>query len=283
MINDFNNVPKGMFIGGYHESQMEECNEEIKSKDIINFSYVGTDFKVSAFKKNDIVAIAAAGGGKYDERDGSLFIIKYETKEDNILKDLQKIIDKNHETQGNGHAITADGLPTGLGDTINVEYASGEKLYKHSNQSLTVKPETAKEFYELFHSYVKKEGYDFNSAGSNVKLFDDADEDFLQGTWKGEYYGDKIEASFQKNKLTITKNGKVTDDQVEYVICNGSVKKNALKKGTTGNKPNDYEDFNGATSFSKMNWFTIICYYTENGSSFSCQLMNYDKPQPEDE
>ena len=45
--------------GGRHESKLKECSDFIKSKNIISFSYVGTDYVVSAKKENNKVEITA--------------------------------------------------------------------------------------------------------------------------------------------------------------------------------------------------------------------------------
>ena len=91
---DFSN---NIGCGGRHESQLEDCSEKIESKNIVSFSYVGTDYVVSAKKNGDSVDIYATGGGKYNRRDGSYFIIKYSTKDDSIFNSLQEIIlEKNY-------------------------------------------------------------------------------------------------------------------------------------------------------------------------------------------
>lgn len=273
----------GPICGGRHESQMEGYTEEIKSKNIKSFTYIGPDFSLNAKKENEKLLIFCSGGGKYNKRDGSLFSIKYETNDFNILNLLQEVIDKNNETRGNGHCVQVDGLPAGIGDLLNIEYESGEKIYKTSNQSLTVNPDSATKFYNIFHEFVLKDGYDFNTAGSNVKLFDDADEEYLQGTWKGTHFGDEIEVTFNKNKVTISIAGNITDENVEYTVFEGSVVRNILKDET---KPpssyHDYEFFEGISTFSKMNWFTITAYFIKESSS-SCSLHNFDKEKPEDE
>ena len=92
-------IDSNIYDGGRHESQIEECSENIKSKNIISFSYVGTDYVVSAKKEDNKVQISAKGGGKYNLRDGSYFIIKYDTEDDSIFKLLQDVIDENHETR----------------------------------------------------------------------------------------------------------------------------------------------------------------------------------------
>ncbi len=182
----------------------------------------------------------------------------------------------------NGRCVHVDGLPSGLGDTINVEYLSGEKIYKSSNQSKTINIEAINEFYHFFHELVKKDGYDFNSNGSNVKLYDDADCEYLQGTWKGSHFGDDIEVTFKDKNIKIKVNGQLTDDNVEYKIIDGFVQKNKLKEGTDGSNRYDYFDFEGVQCFSKKNYFTLTGYFHKDGYS-SCNLMNFDKEKPIDE
>lgn len=46
-------IDSNIYDGGRHESQIEECSENIKSKNIISFSYVGTDYVVSAKKEDN--------------------------------------------------------------------------------------------------------------------------------------------------------------------------------------------------------------------------------------
>lgn len=270
--------------GGRHESYLEDCLEEITSKDIVSFSYIGTDFSVSAKRENGIVKISCNGGGKYNRRDGSLYGICYETEDDSIFQSLQEVIDKNHEIRGNGHCVYVDGLPGGIGDILDVIYASGEKLYKTSNQCMTVSFESAKEFNDVFHQFVMKDGYEYSTAGSNVKLFDDADEEFVQGTWMGTHFGDEIVVTFEGNLVTISVDGKVVDDHVPYVIFQGSIKKNQLKEGKEkAESPYDYEDFEGVSILSKHNWFTMDAYFYRDGSSSSCNLHNFNKEKPAEE
>ena len=274
--------PMQAMCGGRHESQMEECKEVIESKDIVKFSYCGTDYMVSANKDGDVLHLYATGGGKYNKRDGSYFIIKYDTNDMSILEALQNVIDKNNETCGNGHCVHVDGLPGGIGDTFSVEYASGEKLYKYSNQFTTAKPETIKEFYDIFHEYAKRDGYEFNSAGSNVQLFDDADPEYLQGTWKGKHFGREVEVTFKDDKVSIKVDDKITDENEEYVIIEGTVVKNKLKDGKEGYSRYDYEEFEGVSCFAKKNWFTMTAYFMKESYS-TCDLMNFDKKKPEEE
>lgn len=276
----FNSVP---ICGEKHDSWLEGYNENIESKEITSFIYTGRDYYVSAKKSdNNKIDIRCNGGGKYNPRDGSLFKIRYEASDDSIFKSLQEIIDKNNETKGNGHCVHVDGLPGGLGDNLEVEYSSGEKIYKISNQAQTVSDDSSKSFYDIFHEYVKKDGYDFNSKGSNVKLFDDADEEYVQGTWKGKHFGEEIEVTFNKDLVTIKVNDKITDENVPYTIYEGSIRKNKLKEGIEEAKSkNDYEEFNGVSCFAKKNYFTMSTYFLKESYS-TCDIMNYDKEKPQE-
>lgn len=268
--------------GERHETRLEEHKEKIKSKDITMFSYEGRGFSIYAKKEYGKVFINATGGGSTNKRDGSYFIVKYETEDDSIFKKLQEVIDKYQETKGNGICTHVDGLPEGIGDTLNVLYSSEEKIYKTSNQFPTVSDEASSKFYEIFHEFVKKDGYDFNSEGSNVKLFDDADEEYVQGTWKGKHFGDEIEVTFDGKYVTIKIDGKITDKKEEYIIKEGFIRKNKLKEGTNGTSRFDYEEFEGVQYFAKKNWFTMVGYFYKEASS-SCDLMNFNKEKPTNE
>lgn len=269
----------GQFMcGGRHESHMEGLVDEIKSKDIVSFMYSG-EFYLGANKENGIVHIYTMGGGKYNKRDGSYFIVKYDTEDDSIFNKLQEVIDKYQVSRNNGYCLHVDGLPGGIGDNIDVKYSSNERIYKISNQAPTISQEAAKEFYDIFHEYVKKEGFDFTSEGSNVQLFDDADEEYLQGTWKGKHFGYDIEVTFKDNKVTIKVDDKVVEENTEYIIKDGFVQKNKLLEGKDGSTKYDYEDFEGVNSFAKKNWFTMTAYFTKESYS-TCDLMNFDKEKP---
>ena len=271
--------------GGRHESHLEGYSEEIKSKSIISFSYSGRYFGICAKKNGKKVEIHASGGGRYNVRDGSYFIIRYDTEDDSIFKELQDVIDKYNEVKGNGYCLTVDGLPSGIGDIFNVEYESGEKIYKYSNQYCTVGDEAANEFYEIFHKYVKKEGYDFNSAGSNVKLFDDADKEYVQGTWKGKHFGRELVVTFDGDYVTIVKDGKTIINKEKYTIFEGAIKPDKLKEGKEKAESSyDYEDFDDTmTSMKKKNWFTMVAYFCREGAYSTCELMNFDKEKPKEE
>ena len=275
-------INPNMMFGGKHESKMDGYSENISSKDIKYFDYAGRGFSLYAEKIDNNRIKVIASGGNTQRRDGTYFRIVFECDDLSLLNELQKNIETYNIAANNGNCLYVDGLPAGIGDRISVSYESEEKIYKTSNQSPTISDEAAKALYNSFRDYVVKHGLDFTSAGSNVKLYDDADEEYLQGTWNSKHFGDEIAATFEKNHVIITVNGQVTDD-TEYTIFEGNVVKNALKEGVT--KPSshhDYEFFNGVSTFSKKNWFTMTGYFMQNGYSTS-DFMNFDKEKPADE
>ena len=267
--------------GGRHESQLEGYSEEIKSKDIIEFEYAGTKAYLYAKKEDNKLLLTARGGSSSGRRDGTYFKIRLENDDFSILEDLQKVIEEHNIIRGNGHCVHVDGLPDGIGDRLSVEYKSGEKIYKESNQSLTISFDAADAIYDVFQKYVQKYGLDFTSKGSNQQLYDDADEDYLQGTWNGKHFGREISVTINKNHITITVDGKVTDDE-DYIIYEGTVVSNRLREvKEKQNSYYDYEYFNGVSILKKKNWFTMTGYFL--GDSYStCDLMNFDKEKPKD-
>ena len=266
--------------GGRHESQLEGYSDDIKSKDIIKFEYAGTEAYVYAEIEDDKLLVVARGGDS-THRNGKYFKIRLETEDFSLLKDLQKVVDKHSISRANGHCVHVDGLPSGIGDRLSVEYKSGEKIYKESNQSLTISFDAADAIYDTFKKYVQKHGLDFTSAGSNQQLYDDADEEYLQGTWNGKHFGREISVTIDKKHITIKVDGKVTDDE-DYVIYEGSVVSSRLKEGKTNpTSYYDYEFFNGVSTLKKKNWFTMTGYFL--GDSYStCDLMNFDKEKPKE-
>jgi hypothetical protein len=279
------NIP---VCGQRHESQMEGYIDEIKSKDIEYFEYAGPSNNYSngsqflAKKKEDKIEVFATGAFS-NHRDGKYFKVKFESDDFSLFKELQDIVDEYNVTKGNGHCTYVDGLPPGIGDRISINYASGEKVYKTSNQFPTVIPPASEAIYNVFHKYVQKHGYDFTTEGSNLKLYDDADEEYVQGTWKGKHFGDEIVTTFEGKNVTITVNGEVTDDNVEYTIFEGSVIPNKLKDGIEkAESPYDYEYFNGVSKLAKKNYFTMVGYFLQDSYS-TCDFHNFDKEKPEDE
>lgn len=279
--------------GSSRDYYLAGYSEEIKSQDIVMFSYVAKDYVVFYGPKDDVIYVSCRGGDA-SARDGSAFAIALSPDLDDpaeaekvseLLTRLQKAVVSGNVSRDNGHTHETSGLPWGIGDTISIEYESGEKIYRYSNQYRNVNEQTASLFYDAFHDYVKKCGLDFTTEGSNLQIYDDADEEFVQGTWKGEHFGDEFVVTFEGKNVKIYKDGVLTDD-CEYSITNGIIRTNELITLKEGEKYRgdqfDYEEFSEISELTKHNYFTMDAYFMKDSSS-SCWLQNFDKPNPEKE
>lgn len=246
-------------------------SEDIKSREIVSFEYIGGEFSASCKLDGDTLHVKSRGGDS-SNRDGSFFILDYEAKNNDILEKLQDVVSKYDISKNNGYEHETAGLPPGLGDSISVLYKSGEKIWKYSNQFPTISSEAAKAIYELFHECAKENSYDFTSAGSNVLLYDDATEDYLQGTWKGKHFGKEYKVIFSKDNVKIYEDNILTDD-VNYIIIDGNIVVNKPKdEAHTPKDRYDYEEFNVISTMSKKNDFTIVAYFLKDGYS-TCDLL----------
>lgn len=252
--------------GAKNESYLKGYKENIKSKNITEFSYECAQFRVSFKLQNNKTQITSTGGD-YSARNGSAFSLNYIAKNNDIIKELQKIIEKYELYKNNGYVCKVNGLPAGLGDTINVIYDSGEKIYKHSNQTKVVNDKATTAIYDVFHKKAIQNGYDFTTEKSNVVVYDDATDEYLQGTWKGKHFGDEILVTIKEKNIKIYINNELTDD-TEYIIINGNIRSNKLKKEVTNPKDeNDYEEFNGISSIRKKNDIMLTAYFTKESYS----------------
>lgn len=263
--------------GGRHEFMLEGYKYSIESDDLVSFSFSDKNVSVSCKIEDGKLSISSSGGNT-SRRDGTRFILRYSTDDLSILAKLNKIIKDYNMAQRNGYSCTVDGLPGGCGDSISAEYASGEKLYLYSNQLPTVQHEAAKLIYDTFHEEAIKNGLDFNSKGSNVRLYDDADEEFLQGTWKGKHFGSEIIAEFTGGHVKISVDGKLTDD-TDYIIYEGNIRTNRLAEGKTEAKSeHDYAEFEGCSCIRKKNKICLVAYFMKESYS-TCDLIIQDKGQ----
>jgi len=272
--------PMQAMCGGKHEGKLDGYSDEIKSKEITSFSYGCSKFGVFCeIRENKLFVSATGGYSSY--RDGKYFRVVFDTDDFDLLTKLQEIVDEYQISKNNGYTCHVDGIPE-CGDHIDITYKSGEKIYKINNQCPTIRGEAAQEIFNTFHRFVYKHGFDFTSKGSNVQLYDDADIDYVQGTWKGEHFGNEIIATFDGNHVVITVDGKETDN-TDYVIYEGHVTSNKLKDP---NKEvgdyHDYEYFNGVSIFSKKNYFTMTAYFMKESYS-TCDMFNFDKEKPKEE
>ena len=145
----------------------------------------------------------------------------------------------------NGHTIHVNGLPKGYGDELHVKFASGEAILKSSNQTKTISQEAIQEIYNLFRTTAIKSSYDFTTDKSTRPIYDDADEQFLQGTWTGRHFGKDCTVIFTGSHVLIYYNHQLTDD-TGYVIINGSIQPDKLRSKPIGKRKEDsYEHFRG--------------------------------------
>ena len=273
MVKLYEDIPYEELPGAHIERKLDGYSEEIKSNEITSFEYSCGEFRVSAVKEEDGIHIYSNGGTSY-RRDGKYFILKYIYNE-NVMERIIELVNKYNLSRNNGYVVQVNGLPEGLGDYLNVKYASLESIYKTSNQCRMLSDEEKAAIYELFHIFALENGLDFNSAGSNVQLYDDADLEYLQGTWKGKHFGDEFIVEFKDSHVKITKNGKL-DDDCDYTIYEGCIRTNKLKDGVSeATSDYDYEEFNTISCMRKKNSFTIVAYFMKESYS-TCDLLKQE-------
>ena len=251
--------------------RLEGYNEDIKSKEIIKFAYKNGEFDVFCELKDNVLHVKSTGGN-YSNRDNSYFKLDYNAKDNSLLNKLQDIIDKYQISKNNGYEYEVSGLPEGYGDTINVLYKSNEKIYKYSNQSHNLNEESIKEIYNVFLECAKENDLDFTTSKSNINVYDDANIDYLQGTWIGTHFGNEYKVVFDKDNVKIYKNNELTDN-TKYLIINGDIITDKVKKDVDNHKDRyDYEEFNSLSIMKKKNDFTIVAYFMKDSYS-TCDLL----------
>ena len=272
-MGDWNDIPYEQLPGAHIERKLEGYSENIKSKTIISFEYNCGDFSVSAKVEDDGIHINSRGGYS-TRRDGKYFVLDY-IYNSNVMERIQELVEKHNLSRGNGNTVHVNGLPDGLGDYLHVEYDSGETIFMTSNQCRMHSDETIGAIYDLFHTFALENNFDFNSEGSNVLLYDDADVEFLQGTWKGKHFGYEYVVEFKDNHVKIYKDGKL-DDDCDYVIYEGNIRTNKLKDGVDEVKSeHDYEEFNTISCMRKKNKILIVAYFMKESYS-TCDLIRQE-------
>ena len=267
-----NNMKKENIDGGVvKDNILPGYSDVIKSKEIVKFEYTTGDYYLSCeFKNNELHVVSR--GGYSNERDGSYFKLGYNASNNTLLNDLQEIIDKYSISKDNGYEHETAGLPAGLGDSIMVLYSSGEKIWKYSNQFHTITNEASDAIYEAFRKCARDNNLDFDSLNSTEVLYDDADINYLQGSWKGTHFGREYIVKFYNNYVKIYENGKLIDD-TKYTIINGYVVPNKIKENIK-NPVNyhDYEEFSLISTMAKKNDFTLTAYFMKDSYS-TCDLI----------
>ncbi len=287
----FSNREDRPVCGGHHQYYLKDHPNVINSENIVSFTfdthgvsefeggYVGElDEKnknflypvmyVSAIKQPDgRIAVEARGTGRYQQRDGKTFHVKYTVEDDGLMAELQKVVRRYNLSQNNGFVNHTDGIPSGDGDTLSVKYDSEERIYINDNVQRAIPEDPANEIYEIFLASAHKQGLAFSTAGSNVKIYDDPDEEMLQGTWTGKHFGAECICEFTGNHVKIYYDGRLTDD-TDYVIVEGRIKPDRKR----ADNPDRYDDFNTFTSITKANNFTLTGHVYRNNSSSTVSL-----------
>lgn len=249
--------------GARTERILPGYSDIINSNNIKEFIYMHPNFYLESKIEGNRLHIIS-NGGNIGARDGSGFKLDYYVEDTSFMNKLQEIVIKYNISRGNGHEIHGNGLPTGYGDTITVIYDSGEKIYKYSNQSFNLTDRAQEAIYDAFHELANNHGYDFNTKGSNVEIYDDATKDFLQGTWTGKHFGDEYKVIINDEQIKVYCNNKLIDD-TNYIIIDGIIKTNTIKSGVSKPKNEyDYEEFKSFSSLRKKNDISLVAYFTKN-------------------
>lgn len=175
--------------GSATQTQMKGMREQIESHEVIAFSYQAkNELPVSAEEHVGAAAFSVscerlasgrvhvtASGGNNDQCDGTRFRLDFGAEENGFLQTLDDLVRRFDLAHENGKVTHVNGLPP-YGDTLSVEYAGGEKLYRSSNQARVLTADAADAIYSAFRAFAQENGYDFTTSGSNCVIGDDADE-----------------------------------------------------------------------------------------------------------
>lgn len=229
--------------GVVKNGRLKGYKEKINSKDIISFSYSCGEYEVSCELKNNKLTVKSSK-------------TEYISKDNSLLKDLQKIIEKYNISKNNGYVHEVAGLPPGYGGTISVIYNNKEKIYKYDNQTGIIPEEAEKEIYNAFYKDAKDNGYDLKEKVVEETI----DESFLQGTWSGTHFGKTYKVIFNDNNIKIYEDDVLTDD-TNYKIVDGDIVRD-----------NDDKEFKVISLMKKKNDFTLVAYFMKESYS-TCDLL----------
>ena len=221
------------------EGRKDGYSEDIKSKNIVSFSYSYSNNTFSCELKNDGLHININGKG---------FKIDYITNDKSILSELQNIVDKYKLYTNNGYEKEVSGLPKGYGDTLSVIYDSDEKIWKYSNQIRLVDDKVVNEFYELFHKNALDNGYDFDiSNDTNEEI----SKEYLKGIWEGKCSNNNYKIDLTNVYVKIYQNDVLTDSYIYKVINNVVVRSKIKSYRNKIDDYNNYETFRDIANFRK--------------------------------
>ena len=144
--------------GGVTRYVNEDAPKEIKSTDIVRFScevslvtFVGEeDLSGCNYKFEAVVKDGAVNGvfewyDRYGESENKPF-----SASASFMDDLYRIVSKYDYAKFNGEIYTVAGLPQMYGAKIDIDFASGEKVYSYDNQGNFLPLDSVKELVCLF-------------------------------------------------------------------------------------------------------------------------------------
>lgn len=240
------------------EYKLNGYSDIIKSKKIVAFAYHHSDMRFECYKLDEGLYIKSTGGNKKD-RDKTAFKLEYTSDDYSLLNKLQKIIEIYYINYNNGYVFNKQNISKEIGDSISVTYDSSEAIYKASNIYQTIPNQAIEEIYDIFHEDAIKNGYDFNYKQSNVPIYDDATEEFLQGKWEGTHLGNKYLVIFEGKNIRIFCNNNIQDD-CQYIIIRGSIRRNIRKKEIPESEY-DFEEFNSLSCLKKKGSMILYAYF----------------------
>lgn len=240
----------------YGSKRLDGYSEEIKSKNIVSFEYINSDYSLSCELINDELRVTIKAKS---------FDIKYVSRDKNLLTELQKVIEKYELYKNNGYEQKLSRLPSGYGDFLSIKYDSDEKIYKYSNQIRLLSSDSYNEIYELFSKNATENDYVLKKTDDDVVIESDFNEEFLQGTWEGTCADKYYKVVFKNQVVSIYINNLISDIKV-YRIVDGVVVNNNLLTGKTDRK--DYRSFS--------NFKTVSNFRKKSDSMLETHLLDDD-------
>ena len=159
---------KPIECGGTDATQDRKAPKAIISKDMYYFEtesalgYVDIYSEedplayINAFavktEKGSFISLETRGGRYYDEKKQYLAYVTYD-----IFPELVKLVNDNEIAKDNGFHSRTHGLPEDFGGSVNIRYASGEKISFSDNQSPILSMKVAKLIRQVFLNALKKE------------------------------------------------------------------------------------------------------------------------------
>ncbi|GEM_PF-5518873 len=136
-----------------------------------------------------------------------------------LFDDLYDISVKYHFEKNNGHSQFVNGIPAGFGGTLEIYFASGEKITVYDNRSSIISPNAGSEIVSVFKKHISESRIKTSDCGT-VKTVT-----YMQSSSPDEYFticlsGTRLtsEHKFGYEKNQIARIEKVVPDNVIETI-----------------------------------------------------------------